>query len=358
MAGPSRPSAAAMAITAGVVLFIGYEIRATLVPFVLSFAVAYLANPVIAMFEGRGFRRDQTVLGLYLVIAGVISVSANFIVPAVATELALLQTQVPLYLHRAQDYLVHLQSQLAHRVPFGQALIQHVSLRMYEPLMEHLQNIPKYLLGVVPLLSLLFLVPFIAFYILMDASRLIQQAIQACPSRYVEQALHLVCEVDESLGNYLRGVVIEALAVACAAFAGLTLLGVDYALAIAALSGVANVVPYAGPALGMLVGGLVAGFQFKSVAAGLKVVALFTGIRVADDALLQPVISRHAVNLHPLVYLLALMVGAEIFGFVGLLFVVPAACVVKVLLRLVWDWHLSGSAARLTPAAQARIPYT
>src|SRR5581483_10208149 len=174
-----------------------YEIRAALVPFVLSFALAYLANPVVALFEARGLRRDHAVLALYGVIASCVSISANFIVPAVTSELSLLQSQVPLYLHHAQEYLVGMQAHVAKRVPFGHAVIEHVSLRMYEPLMDHLQHIPSYVLS---------LVPFITFYMLMDSSRIIRHAIQACPSRYVEQALHLLCEIDSSLGNYLRGV--------------------------------------------------------------------------------------------------------------------------------------------------------
>lgn len=355
--GPS-PRLAWIAIGAGVLLYLAYEVRAALVPFLLSFALAYLANPLIALFETRGLRRDHGVLALYTVIASAISLAANSVLPAIASELALLQTQVPMYLRLAQDHLVHIQSQVAHRLPYGRSLVEGYSLRMYEPLMGHLQHLPGYLLSLVPLLSLLFLVPFITFYILMDTSRLIQRAIQACPSRYVEQALHLVCEIDESLGNYLRGIVIEGLAIASVAFAGLTLLGVDYALAIATLSGLVSFVPYAGPALGMTVGGLVAGFQYKSIAAGLKVAALFAGIRLADDLFLQPVISRHSVHLHPLAYLLALMIGAETFGFAGLLFAVPAACVLKVLGTLVWDWYLSGASDRLYAAPQARIPYT
>ncbi|MBI4422460.1 MAG: AI-2E family transporter [Elusimicrobia bacterium] len=338
-------------------LYAAYHVRAALIPFLLSFALAYLFNPVVNFFEARGLRRDQTVLALYLLIAVGISVSANFVLPTITAELSLLQTQVPLYFRRAQEYLGGLQAELASRLPFGHTIIDHLSLRMYEPALHHAQKIPGYLLTLVPLLSLLFLVPFITFFMLMDSSRTIQHAIQVCPSRYVEQALHLLCEIDTSLGNYLRGVLIVAIAIAAASFVGLTAFGVDYALAIATLSGLVSFVPYAGAVLGAVVGALVALYQFKSAVAAGKVVALFMGIRLADEILLQPVVSKHSVHLHPLIYLLALMVGGQAFGFVGLLFAVPAACIVKVLIQLVWDWYLSGSAGTLPTPAEARIPY-
>lgn len=337
--------------------YIIYHIHAALIPFLLSFAVAYLANPIIHVFEARGLRRDQAVLALYLVIATAISIGANYLLPTITSELSLLQTQVPMYLRRTQEYASQLQGQIAHKLPFGQTMFEHWNMRMYEPIMGHLQHVPAYLLGLMPLLSLLFLVPFITFYMLMDSSSLINHAIQICPSRYVEQVLHLVCEVDTSLGNYIRGVLILALAITIASFLGLTFLGVDYALAIATLSGLVSFVPYAGAIVGMAVGGLVAGFQFKSVLAAAKVVVLFAGIRLADEALLQPVVSRHSVHLHPMIYLLALMIGGEVMGFVGLLFAVPAACIVKVLIGLVWDFYLGGEAGTLSSPAAARIPY-
>lgn len=334
-----------------------YHVHAALIPFALSFAVAYLANPIINVFEARGFRRDQTVLMLYLLIATAISIGANYLLPTITTELSLLQTQVPMYLRRSQEYAVQMQAHIAHKLPFGQTLVEHWNMRMYEPLMEHLQHVPAYLLGLVPLLSLLFVVPFITFYMLMDSSSAIQHAIQICPSRYVEQVLHLVCEVDTSLGNYIRGVLILALAISITSFLGLTFLGVDYALAIATLSGLVSFVPYAGAIIGMVVGGVVAGFQFKSFLAAGKVIALFAGIRLADEMFLQPVVSRHSVHLHPLVYLGALMIGGEAFGFIGLLFAVPAACIFKVLIGLVWDFYLSGDGGVLHSPPGAKIPY-
>ncbi len=350
------PHLAILAVVIGM-LYAAYHVHAALIPFALSFALAYLVNPLIHIFEARGLRRDQTVLGLYLIIATAISISANYLLPTVTSELSLLQAQVPMYLRRTQEYASQIQTHIAHRMPFGQTLIEHWNMKMYEPLVGHLQHVPAYLLSLVPLLSLLFVVPFITFYMLMDSSRAMQQAIQACPSRWVEQGLHLVCEIDASLGNYIRGVLILALAIAMASFIGLTVLGVDYALAIASLSGLVSFVPYAGAIAGMVVGGLVAGFQYKSLLAALKVVALFLGIRLADEAFLQPVVSRHSVHLHPLLYLMALMVGGEAFGFVGLLFAVPAACILKVLLTLFWDVAVRGNRSRLASPAGARIPY-
>lgn len=345
-------------LLSGVFLYAFHHLFHILVPFLLSLALAYVANPVISYFETWGLKRNVTVLAVYAVIAVSITLLANNLIDLVGSELASLQAQAPAYYAKGQQYLKAGQLWVARRVPVGSDLVAHWDAKLYAPVLKGAQNIPAYLLGVFPLLSFIFLIPFITFFLLIDGSRSIESLIQTMPSRYVEQALHLVSEVDASLGNYLRGILIVAAAITTASFVGLVLLGVDQALAIAVLSGVSSFVPYLGAAIGAVVGGLTASIQFGSALAGLKVVLLFVGIRVADEALLQPVIARHSVHLHPLVFLLSLMVGGELFGFLGLVFAVPVACILKALLKVGWSWYATEARLKaLEPAEAPVVPY-
>src|SRR5207248_4074409 len=193
----------------------------------------------------------------------------------------------------------------------------------------------------------------------MDGPASLERMIQRCPSRYVEQALHLVSEIDHSLGAYLRGLVLVAVALTLASFAGLWALGVNQAFWIAVLSGVSSFVPYLGAIVGMIVGGLMASFQFGAVTAGLKVVLLFLLIRLGDEMFLQPFIAKRSVHLHPLIFLFTFMTGGELFGFIGLVFAVPVACVIKALVEVGWSWYSSESRWRVAEEAdQATVPFT
>ncbi len=346
-------------VLGGALLWAVFRVGHALVPFLLSFALAYVVNPLINYFETRGLRRDLIVMGFYSAIAVVITVTANSLLPVVTAELSKLQEQAPLYFKNTQALFADLQRYVAHKLPYGRQAVEHMSMKMYAPVVDGLQRVPSYVLGIFPLLSLLFLVPFITFFLLLDGTKSIEAAIQAAPSRYVEQSLHLLSEVDNSLGNYLRGIIIVALAITAASFVGLTAMGVNYALAISVLSGVSSFVPYLGAIMGALVGGAVAFFQFHSLAAGFKVVVLFFGIRLADEAFLQPIIAKHSVHLHPLVFLLSLLIGGELFGFLGLVFAVPAACVLKALIKVAWAWYSSEEGLH-PPVAfdSAVVPYT
>jgi predicted PurR-regulated permease PerM len=209
-----------------------------------------------------------------------------------------------------------------------------------------------------PLFAHALLVPFIGFFFLLDAPEGVESGIQLCPSRYVEQAIHLLSEVDTVLGNYLRGLIIVVTVIFIVSFLGLLALGVDNALIIAAISGISSVVPYFGLAMGILVGGAMAVYQFGTLWAAAKVAALFVGIRLVEEMLIQPIIARHSLHMHAMTNLFALIVGGATFGFLGLVFAVPAAGIIKALVSVTWSWYSSERGLALGAAEGAGVPYT
>ncbi|MDE2039901.1 MAG: AI-2E family transporter [Elusimicrobia bacterium] len=353
------PWAAALVALALAGLAVHY-LLAVLIPFALGCAAAYVLNPLAALAEARGLRRRVVVPLAYLLTIAALALLAGRLLPSLLRQVSSLRGELPSFMARLRLDFLELQRQASLRLPFAaDAISRFDPVAALAPMIARSENIPSYLLSAFPLLSLLFLVPFISFFLLLDGPDSIDRLIQRCPSRYVEQALHLLSEIDHSLGSYLRGLVVVVCVLSAVSYAGLLLLGVHQALWIALLSGVSSVVPYLGAVVGMVVGGLAAGFQFGTVAAGLKVVVLFALIRLGDEVALEPYIAQHTVRLHPLVFLFAFLAGGELFGFIGLIFAVPAACVVKALFEVAWSWY--SSEARLLPAGETNwtgAPYT
>lgn len=355
---PQRPPVVSLLLALAAAALVFSQVYHVLIPFFLSFALAYVLSPVVDRIQSRGIRRTVTVVGFYLAALGCAWLLADSVIQVGMGQLKNLELEGPSYLARTQAFLASLEARANARLPFGLQLPQHWGLGQ---LAASASSLPGLLLGYFPMLSLLLLVPFITFFTLVDGPDAIDGFIQLCPSRYVEQAMHLISEIDNSLGNYLRGLLVVAAAIAAASFFGLVLLGVDQALPIALLAGVTSVIPYLGAILGAVVGGLVAGFQFGTAAAGLKVVALFALIRLGDEILLQPLVARHSVQLHPLAFLATLMIGGELFGFVGLLFAVPVVCVLKALMRVAWSWYSTETRLVAPEGAvfdAAAVPYT
>jgi predicted PurR-regulated permease PerM len=354
----SFPSLTALVLFAAA-LYGLYRVHEALTPFILAAAFAYVLNPVITYFEARGMRRSHLVIAGYLCAIFLGALAYAGVKALIVGEAEELGVNAPAYFAQIKKVAVAQEAKLTHGLPLPPKVAEKVLDTGVSAVMERLQSLPSNVLLLVPLLAHALLVPFIGFFFLLDGPGGFENMIQAMPSRYVEQAIHLMGEIDTALGNYLRGIIIVAFAIGLASFIGLFLLGVDNAFAIAVISGISSFVPYMGVVLGILIGGGMAFYQFGTFAAFGKVVLLFLGIRLADEILLQPVIARHSVHLHPMVFLLALILGAEMFGFLGLVFAIPAACILKALVQVGWSWYASesGLAAPLSAAGEA-VPYT
>lgn len=354
----TAPSASALLLGAAL-LFAAYRARAALTPFLLAAAFAYVLSPVATFFEAKGFRRLPVIVLGYLCALAFTAAAYYAIKPLAVEQGRHLLDRAPAYSRALQAYAAVGEASLVRRLPLPARVSRQALDAAVAAALTRLQDAPSSLLGTLPLLAHAILVPFIGFFFLKDSTEGFEALIQAAPSRYVEQALHLAAEIDTALGNYLRGLIVVAVAIGTATFLGLTLLGVENALAIALLCGITSVVPYLGVAIGIVVGGAMAMIQFSSLAAAGKVVLLFVAIRFADEILLQPVIARHSVHLHPMVNLLALVVGGEMFGFLGLVFAVPAACVLKAVAQVSWSWYATETGLQPGYASDAAgIPYT
>lgn len=336
-----------------------YRVHHALVPFVLAAAFAYVVNPLVSYFESRGFRRSYLIVAGYLAVGFGLWATYAGLKPLIVEQAEQLQAAAPGYLKQFQKLVSVQQVQLTKSLPLPPSVSQQALEKAAGTILEHVQALPGHLLLLLPFLAHVLLVPFIGFFFLLDGPDGVDGVIQATPSRYVEQAIHLLSEIDTALGNYLRGIIIVAFAIAVASYVGLLLLGVENALVIALLSGASSFVPYLGAVMGIVVGGAMAFYQFGTFAAVAKVALLFLGIRLADEIFLQPVIARHSVHLHPMVFLLALVLGGEMFGFLGLVFAVPFACVLKALVKVTWQWYVTE--ARLAApegAAGSGVPFT
>ncbi len=318
-----------------VLLFL-YLVRGILLPFIISIIIAYLLNPLVSYFENRGIKRNVVVIFLYLLFLLTIIVSVSFLFPLILKELSALRESLPHYAAAAKNFLGSWKAGLEKILPSEGIIFSVDSLtHKWNAYLNKLLSIaPRYLRSIFSLFSLFILIPFISFFILSRGKEFIHQIFNFFPSRYVETVLSLICEVDEALGNFLRGQIIAASCVGLLSILGLYALEIDYALLLGIIAGLGNLIPFLGPIMGAVPASLIALFKFKSFLAVLKVIALFAGIQFLDNVLISPYVVGKSVNLHPLLIIFALLAGAELFGLLGIILGVPIACAVKVIVQI------------------------
>ena len=189
-------------------------------------------------------------------------------------------------------------------------------------------------------LSIWILAPLIFIFLGFDNGQMRRYAVGLVPNRYFELSLTVLDMLDDAIGKYLRGTLLECSLVGGTLALGLILLGIpmSVALAIGFVSGLANAIPFLGPAIGLVIAlsysliaesitPLIPGLSSQDLA--LYVVALVGIAHVLDNIVYQPIVLGNAVNLHPLAVIVAIIGGSELMGVWGMLLAIPAVVVIK-----------------------------
>ena len=156
------------------------------------------------------------------------------------------------------------------------------------------------------------------------------------PNRYFEVTLAILDKVESSLGRYLRALLVQCSAVAGVASLLLSLTGLDYAIAVGIFAGLANSIPYFGPAVGFIAGSLVGVAQTGDLSLITPVLIAMVLTQLSDNLIFQPFIFSKAAQAHPLVILFVVLIGAQLAGIVGMLVAIPLTTVLRVIVSEVF----------------------
>jgi len=140
-------------------------------------------------------------------------------------------------------------------------------------------------------------------------------------------------ECDEMLGAFLQGQLMVMLSLSIMYVIGLALIGLELALLIGVVAGLVSFIPYLGLIVGISFAGFAAYFQFHELLPIVMVVLVFSVAQTVESMYLTPRFVGKRIGLHPVAVLLAVMAGAQLFGFMGILLALPVATIVMVLLR-------------------------
>ncbi len=170
----------------------------------------------------------------------------------------------------------------------------------------------------------------ISFYLLLDKEK-IEDLIAAFFLNNQSKARNFLQKLEEKLGAWLRGQLALSVLVGLLVYLGLTILGVQYALPLAIISGLLEVVPVIGPLIAAIPGVLI-GLTVSPFLAVL-VAALYLAVQQVESHVIVPQVMKRAVGLNPILVILAVTVGSRLLGISGALLAVPIAVVIQVVLE-------------------------
>ena len=182
----------------------------------------------------------------------------------------------------------------------------------------------------------IFSVSFITFFFLKEDGLFSTMVSAVFPDKYVDNVHRAIDKISLLLSRYFTGLLTESLIIACIIAVVLLLFGmkVEDACFIAVIMGMLNVIPYAGPAVGVLVSifiGIVSPIEGCTIAYTLAVIlGTICVVKGVDDFVLQPTIYSSKVSAHPLEIFIVILMAGSVGGIVGLLVAVPSYTVLRV----------------------------
>lgn len=196
-------------------------------------------------------------------------------------------------------------------------------------------------------LSIWTLTPFVFLFMLFDDGEIKRFIINLIPNRYFEMGLTTFENIDQAVGSYLRGTLMESLLVGITFVVVLLLLGFDIqaSILIGSVAGITNAIPFLGPVIGaiaaviytLLVEDINPVIPFiSSDHVLLGVIAAVFIVQLIDNIFYAPVVMGKAVNLHPIVVVIAISGGSIIWGFAGMLFAIPAIVILNVFISTIY----------------------
>lgn len=326
-------------LAGSVIALLAWLARGLALPVFLAVTLAYALSPVVAWADTLAIRRSVAVGALYAAIIVVLAGAGFLLGPSVLSETSTLMNRLPAMVRQIDVGLDAAVGELAESAPAVRRLLpeggEWVQRFVLNPgpgdpadLFEHMGHL--FLLSI--------LVPFFAFFLLLDMHRLIGVALDHLPPQHVETSVALWRELSGVVGRYIHGVVLDGLAIGALATLGLWAVGVPYPLLLGAFAGLANVVPFVGPLLSTVAAGLVVLLPPGQGLAGVvRVGLLFLVIKVLDDTIIQPFTIGRSVHLHPALLLGSVVVGSHALGVLGMIIAVPVATLLQETARLLLE---------------------
>ena len=346
-----------------------YLLGSAVTPFAAGLALGYLLDPVVHKLEKLGLNRLGASLLILVVFGASLAVFLIVVAPLLGAQLISFAQRLPSYATRLQALAVEEGNLLLDK--YGGSWLDTLGLKerlttqqMQNSIGEFVTRGAQWLVNalsslvsggaaVFSFLSLLVITPIVAFYILVDWSRMVAELDSWLPLDHRDRIRAIAAEINNALAGFIRGQSMVCLFLGLWYGIGLTLIGLDFGFLIGVIAGVLSFVPYIGSltALVLSIGvSLVQGWPNMKLF--LMAVAVVVTGQFLEGYVVSPKLVGELIGLHPVWLMFALLAFGQLFGFVGLLVAVPTAAAIGVLARHLVAVYLASSLYKGRPGAE------
>ncbi|MDZ7770710.1 MAG: AI-2E family transporter [Woeseiaceae bacterium] len=321
-----------------------YLLAPVLTPFVASALLAYIGDPFADRLQRWRLPRTIAVVCVFVLTLLSVGLLVLLVLPLLQTPVLGTADALPGILAKAEQVWLPRITELL-GVESGNVGLAAFLDRYSEMASSWggkvLMSLSKSGGAVVAAVISLFLIPILTFYLLRDWDLMIKRFGALVPSAQRPTVFRLARETDEALGAFLRGQLLVMFALSVIYASGLSLVGLEFAIAIGVVAGLVSFVPYLGFVFGIVLAGLTVVLEPDPLLRMAGVVAVFSVAQMIEGSILTPKLVGDRIGLHPVIVIFAIAAGGQLFGFFGILLALPAAAVLSVLVRFMYGRYLA-----------------
>jgi len=308
-----------------------YFIRDILALILVAVFLAAAIMPWVNWFNKHNIPRALAVLIIYLSAFAVLALVIVLIIPPLSDQINQLSRSFPEYFQRVIVGFSKLQQfNGGADTVSAQNSLGSLQAALSSATQGVFSAISSVFGGIIFFLAMLVL----TFYMVLNEQLFIKFVEQITPKNYKSYAIKFISRVQVKLGKWLRGQLFLMFFVGALTYIGLLILGVKFALVLALMAGLLELIPYAGPILSAVPALIIASTQ--SLLMAVLVAILYFMVQQIENHFLVPKIMQKAVGLNPIITIVAILVGAKLGGILGAILAVPVVTVISMFLS---DWH-------------------
>lgn len=282
---------------------------------------------------------DLAILISFVVFIFILSVLTNIILKPLVVQVNLLAANFNDIWQQTVDIITQLEEEQTQ--VYIPEQVKHVISDTFTQIGNYgVQGVSNFVKSIFALASTVvefFVVPIITFYFLKDGGKMVRSFIRLYPVEYRLQLDVLFNEIQRVLSCYIRGQLLMSCIIATLTFLGMWIMGVPYPMVIGLIAAITEWIPIVGPIVGAIPAVLLGATVDLSLA--IKVIIFYIVIQQIDSHIIMPQVMGAVISLHPVVIIVALLIGGTLFGVAGMILTVPVTAVLQILCRHLWFYN-------------------
>ena len=309
-------------------LYVLFLLSDLIIILALSVLLAFIFSPFVFLLEQRGFSRLSSTLIVFAGFAIIIYVSLSVVIPKFSFQWNELISKLEEFslekqLKTVQDWLKTLP------FPESSKLLKNVDESFSSLLDDPFASLTSLVSSIVSVAAVLVIVPFITFFIVKDSKKILQGILQMVPNNYFEMSYWIIKKVSLQLGLFVRAWIFDAAFVGTLLGFGFFIIGIPNALPLGVIAGLGHLIPYLGPVIGGIPAIILSIMVTGDLSQVPLIILVVLSVYAVDNGFVQPYVFGKSVDIHPILIILLIIAGGQLFGLIGMLLAIPVATVIK-----------------------------